>query len=70
MAGKVHAVVFDKTGTLTEGAPILKEIINIEQKFKVQLPLEQGHLTDKELIIFTYLTESSSDHPLAKTIVK
>jgi P-type E1-E2 ATPase len=45
----ITMVVFEKTGTLTEGAPLMKEIINIEEKFKIQLPLDQGYLTQEDL---------------------
>jgi cation transport ATPase len=30
-------IVFDKTGTLTAGAPLLNEIIDVKQKFKIEV---------------------------------
>jgi Cu+-exporting ATPase len=38
----ITMVVFDKTGTLTEGAPSMKEVINIEKKFKTKIPADQS----------------------------
>jgi len=66
----ITMVVFDKTGTLTAGAPILKDKIDVKAMFKVDLPEDQSDLTFDDLLALTYLTESSSEHPLAKAIVK
>ena len=63
-------VVFDKTGTLTAGEPILKDKIDVKEMFKVEIPQDQADLQFDDLLALTYLTESSSEHPLAKAIVK
>jgi P-type E1-E2 ATPase len=36
----ITMVVFDKTGTLTAGAPLVKDVIDIHQKFKLDLPAD------------------------------
>jgi P-type Cu+ transporter len=33
----ITMIVFDKTGTLTAGAPLLNEIIDVKQKFKIEV---------------------------------
>lgn len=66
----ITMVVFDKTGTLTAGEPILKDKIDVKEMFKVQVPEDQSDITSDDLFALTYLTESSSEHPLAKAIVK
>lgn len=66
----ITMVVFDKTGTLTAGEPILKDKIDVKEMFKVQVPKDQSDITSDDLFALTYLTESSSEHPLAKAIVK
>lgn len=53
--GKVDFVVLDKTGTITKGEPEVTDIIS----------------KDKDnLLKIAYALESSSEHPLAKAIVK
>lgn len=56
--GKVDVVAFDKTGTLTFGEP---EVIGVN-------PLN-GYSED-ELLTITASVERSSEHPLAKAIIK
>ncbi len=55
---KADVVVFDKTGTLTKGEFIIKQILN-----------EEG-LTQEELLEVAAIAESSSNHPIAQSIVK
>lgn len=33
----ITMIVFDKTGTLTAGAPLLNEIIDVKEKFKIEV---------------------------------
>ena len=62
----ITMIVFDKTGTLTSGTPSVKDLISIREHFKLEQAME-----DKDLILyFTYLCEKSSEHPLAKAIVR
>ena len=65
----ITMVVFDKTGTLTAGKPLLKEIIDVGKLFKLELPQDQSELSQQDLLGMVYLTESSSDHPIAEAIV-
>ena len=61
----ITTIVFDKTGTLTSGCPKVKELISVREHFS-----HPDALDDKEmLLLFTYLTEKNSEHPLAKAIV-
>ena len=65
----ITMIVFDKTGTLTSGCPQVKDLISVEEQFKT----EDGKSTyqDKNLLLyFLYQIEMSSEHPLAKAIVK
>lgn len=55
---KVNAVIVDKTGTLTEGKP------------KVQQIIENGTWKIEEILRLAASLEKSSEHPLAKAIVK
>ena len=64
----ITMIVFDKTGTLTAGAPLLKEIIDVKHKFKIEVTDKDLDFSKEELMAITYLTESASDHPLAKAI--
>jgi Cu+-exporting ATPase len=66
----ITMVVFDKTGTLTAGAPLLKEIIDLKEKFKIEIAEKELDFSSEDLMAITYLTESASDHPLAKAICK
>ena len=34
----ISTVVFDNTGTLTAGTPIVKDFIDVAEKFKIDLP--------------------------------
>lgn len=74
----ITTVVFDKTGTLTAGCPEVKDLIDVMQKFKpARLQKsdqpedpEQTKYSFEELLTVLYLCEASSEHPLAKAIVK
>lgn len=54
---EVKQVVFDKTGTLTAGV------------FKVEQVVSVSDLTKEELLSVAAIAESSSNHPIAKSIV-
>ena len=54
----VSAVLFDKTGTLTKGAPTVTSIETA------------GSHTEDELLALAAATETDSEHPLAKAIVR
>jgi len=56
--GKVNVVAFDKTGTVTFGEPVVTEVN----------PLN-GY-SEEELLKLTASAERSSEHPLAKAIIK
>src|SRR5262249_54474531 len=53
----VEQIVLDKTGTLTEGRPIVREI-------------EAVDVSVRELLAVAAAAEASSEHPLAKAMVK
>lgn len=57
MLSEVDTVVFDKTGTLTKGV------------FEVSINKESENFTKEELIKWTVLAETLSNHPIAKSIV-
>jgi len=57
VASKIDTVVFDKTGTITAGKPTLK---NVE--------LAAG--MDREILEYIAAAENSSEHPLARALVK
>src|SRR6266849_1185644 len=57
---RVDTLVVDKTGTLTEGKPALT---------KIALSQEEG-LTEEELLLLVASVENSSEHPLARAIVR
>ncbi len=56
-AGDVDTVVFDKTGTITEGKPTVTSI----------KPL--GSVAEEDLLSLAASVESSSEHPLATSVV-
>ncbi len=56
-AGDVDTVVFDKTGTITEGKPTVTSI----------RPL--GSVAEEDLLSLAASVESSSEHPLATSVV-
>jgi P-type Cu+ transporter len=57
-AGDVTTVVLDKTGTVTEGRPTVTDVVTMEGRSK------------DELIRVAASLESSSEHPLAASIVR
>ena len=58
--------MFDKTGTLTSGCPQVKDLISVREHFRLEKAME-----DKDLLFYlAYLAEKSSEHPLAKAIIK
>jgi P-type E1-E2 ATPase len=62
----ITTIVFDKTGTLTSGTPHVTDIISVSDSFQT----EASDYDKDTLLYFTYLAEKSSEHPLAKAIVK
>ena len=58
-AAAMTTVVFDKTGTLTKGEFRVTEV----------LPSKEGGLTKEELLELTALGESSSTHPIARSVL-
>ena len=54
---QADTVVLDKTGTMTQGKPQVTEVIPID-------------VSEDELLKFAASIETSSEHPLAKTIVR
>ncbi len=56
--GKVDVVAFDKTGTVTFGEPVVTKVV----------PL--NGFSEEELLRLSASAERSSEHPLAKAIVK
>ena len=61
---QIDTIVFDKTGTLTSGKPVVKDLINCKDKFKIQ----DQNIDDMVAKQMLYIAESSSEHPLAKSI--
>ncbi len=53
----VTQIVLDKTGTLTEGRPVVREI-------------EKLDVSEQELLAIAAAAESSSEHPLARAVMK
>ncbi len=57
-SGKIKIVALDKTGTVTKGEPEVTDIIPCEG------------ISENELLTYAYSLEKSSEHPLAKAVVK
>lgn len=57
IAHRVRTVVFDKTGTLTEGKPELVQVVALDGD-------------DRALIALSASVQSSSEHPLARAVMK
>ena len=57
-AGKVSVVALDKTGTITSGNPAVTDVV------------PAGGVTENELLSLAVSLEASSEHPLAKAVVK
>jgi P-type Cu+ transporter len=53
----VKQIVFDKTGTLTEGRPTVREVETLD-------------VSEAELLALAAAAEASSEHPLARAVVK
>ena len=73
----VTTVVFDKTGTLTSGCPEVVDLIDVVEKFKPKLKQniqtasqETSNLTYDDYLQILYLTECSSEHPLAEAMTE
>nr|WP_330403921.1 heavy metal translocating P-type ATPase [Peptostreptococcus russellii] len=58
-AHKITTVAFDKTGTITNGKPIVTDLYIVDNNF-----------SKEEIISFISSAESSSEHPLADSIVE
>jgi Cu+-exporting ATPase len=61
MASKIKTVVFDKTGTLTVGKPTVSDSLVVKLL---------DNMTESYFWQLISTVESSSDHPLAKAVVK
>ena len=57
-SGKIQIVALDKTGTITKGEPEVTDIVCTEG------------IGDAELISYAYSLEKTSEHPLAKAVVR
>lgn len=57
-AGKIQIVVLDKTGTITKGEPEVTDVICGEG------------VSEDELTAYAYSLEKTSEHPLAKAVVR
>ena len=57
-AGKVKTVVLDKTGTITKGEPEVTDVICVDD------------VSEKTLVNYAYSLEKTSEHPLAKAVVR
>ena len=53
--------MFDKTGTLTSGKPQVVDLINCNERFKLEEAIEDNVY----LFELAYLAEQSSEHPIA-----
>ena len=62
----IDTIVFDKTGTLTSGKPSVIDLINCNERFKI----EEADKDNIYLFEMAYLAEQSSEHPIAETICK
>lgn len=58
-AHKITTVAFDKTGTITNGKPVVTDLYIVDNNF-----------SKEEIISFISSAESSSEHPLADSIVE
>lgn len=58
MAGKISTIAFDKTGTLTRGEPSVTDVVSYE-----------GSDT-KRVLELAAMAECSSDHPIAKAVMR
>ncbi|RQH02408.1 heavy metal translocating P-type ATPase [Natrarchaeobius oligotrophus] len=80
-AGNVDAVAFDKTGTLTEGNTRLTDVTARDDAFlstdggsaqndRLDESLEDGPLTDEQLLALAAAVQSRSEHHLAEATVE
>jgi len=73
-AGKISAVALDKTGTLTHGKPRLSDILVLQAQ-RVPAGVHSGFEShwdsdQSEILWWTGIAESGSEHPLARAIYK
>lgn len=68
---KLDVVMLDKTGTLTEGKPEVTDVVvtHLEQSVIDQL-VEKGADPDRCLLALAAAAEASSEHPLARAVMK
>ena len=57
-SGKIQIVALDKTGTITKGEPEVTDVICAEG------------VSEDELVAYAYSLEKTSEHPLAKAVVR
>ena len=58
ISGKIDTVALDKTGTITKGEPEVTDVVPAKG------------VSESELLSYAYALEKSSEHPLAKAVVK
>lgn len=80
-AGRITAVAFDKTGTITHGKPHLSDVIALESEAVAEAGMPAGGAfapnpalpwspREQEVLFWAGVTESSSEHPLARAVTK
>ena len=57
-SGKIQIVALDKTGTITKGEPEVTDVICVDD------------VSEKTLVNYAYSLERTSEHPLAKAVVR
>ena len=61
---RIDTIIFDKTGTLTSGKPHVQDLINCNDKFKIEKASPKTDL----LLHLLHLAENNSEHPIAQAI--